>query len=311
MSAPDLNPTSPASSFRGVSRRYRTPPASPGFIGEGHTAVEVLEPTALASSDPFVLLMDDRLDIPRRRLIGGAHPHAGLETVTLVLEGTLSDRDEGDLVEGDLVWMTAGRGIIHSEAVEAVGRSRVLQLWIALPARDRQASPDFQIIRRDAAPVVSAPGVVGRVYSGASGARRAATRNLVPVTLIDFTLAPGAAFQQDLPPGYNGFVYVLDGQVVVGADRLDAGEVGWLAPSSASHLAMSAGGAGARLVLYAGAPLHEPLVQHGPFVAGSPAEITRYFAGFRAGQFAHMSELGRARKDQDATVSRRTKGRLG
>ena len=153
---------------RGLSFTATTPPPAPGFIGAGHTAVEVLAPTALAASDPFVLLMDDRLDIPQRRQIGGAHPHAGLETVTLVLEGTLSDRDEGDLQVGDLVWMTAGRGIIHSESIEASGRSRILQLWIALPARDRVLAPRFEIIRRDAAPVAHAPGVEARL-----GERRA------------------------------------------------------------------------------------------------------------------------------------------
>src|SRR5579859_5351592 len=92
-----------------ISRIDTTPAPEPGFIGEGHTAVEVVRPTALAASDPFVLLMDDRLDIPVRRTIGGAHPHAGLETVTLILEGGLFDRDEGPMEAGDVVWMTAGR----------------------------------------------------------------------------------------------------------------------------------------------------------------------------------------------------------
>src|SRR5271154_3931281 len=86
---------------RTLSRIDTTPPPAPGFIGEGHTAVEVVRPDALPFSDPFVLLMDDRLDIPRRRQIGGAHPHAGLETVTFVLEGSVHDRDEGELSTGD------------------------------------------------------------------------------------------------------------------------------------------------------------------------------------------------------------------
>jgi quercetin 2,3-dioxygenase len=85
---------------RTLSRIDTTPSPAPGFIGEGHTAVEVVAPTDLAASDPFVLLMDDRLDIAKRRQIGAAHPHAGLETVTLVLEGTLHDRDEGALSPG-------------------------------------------------------------------------------------------------------------------------------------------------------------------------------------------------------------------
>jgi redox-sensitive bicupin YhaK (pirin superfamily) len=281
---------------RALTRVYTTPPAAPGFIGEGHTAVEVLAPNALAASDPFVLLMDDRLDVRERRQIGGAHPHAGLETVTLVVEGAVHDRDEGALVAGDLVWMTAGRGIIHSEAVEAVGRSRILQLWIALPARDRALAPGFEVVRKDAAPVVRAPGVEARLYSGASGALRSPTRNRVPVTLLDLHLAAGARFEQTLPGSYNGFVYVLEGSASIGARALTAGQVGWLAPSRAPTLALTAGEQSARLVLYAGAPIGEPLVQHGPFVAGSSSEIAEYYRRFRAGGFTSMSELARSQR---------------
>ena len=295
-SAGSSSGSSIGSSGRSLSSITTTPPPVPGFIGAGHTAVEVLAPTDLAASDPFVLLMDDRLDIPERRQIGGAHPHAGLETVTLVLEGTLSDRDEGDLQVGDLIWMTAGRGIIHSEAVEASGRSRILQLWIALPARDRRLAPRFEVIRREMARMVRAPGVEARLYSGASGTLRSPTRNRVPVTLIDLTLAAGATFHQELPASYNGFFYVVDGDAAVGNQRVAAGQVGWLAPSDSSELAISTGASGARLVLYAGEPIGEPLVQHGPFVAGSPAEITEFHREFRAGRFTPMSQLARAQR---------------
>ncbi|HSY37995.1 MAG TPA: pirin-like C-terminal cupin domain-containing protein [Polyangia bacterium] len=300
--------SSAGSSSGSISRRLSststTPPPVPGFIGEGHTAVEVLAPTALAKSDPFVLLMDDRLDIPRRRQIGGAHPHAGLETVTLVLEGTLSDRDEGDLQAGDVIWMTAGRGIIHNEAVEASGRSRILQLWIALPTRDRGLPPRFEVIRREAAPVVRAPGVEARLYSGASGTLRSATRNRVAVTLVELTLAPGATFHQTLPASYSGFFYVVDGEAGVGHERVAAGQVGWLAPAASTGLAsdlatdleISASPGGAHLVLYAGEPIGEPLVQHGPFVAGSSAEIAEFHRQFRAGRFTPMSQVARAQR---------------
>ena len=96
--------------------------------------------------------------------------------MTLVLEGSIYDRDEGELAAGDLIWMTAGRGIIHNEAVEAVGQSRILRLWIALPGRDRDLEPRFEIGRQDAAPVVRGPGVEARLYSGASGPLRSSTR---------------------------------------------------------------------------------------------------------------------------------------
>ena len=196
--------------------------------------------------------------------------------------------------------MTAGRGIIHSESIEASGRSRILQLWIALPARDRGLAPRFEIVRRDEAPVVRAPGAEARLYSGASGTLRSPTLNRVPVTLIELTLAPGATFHQTLPASYNGFFYVVEGEVDVGNQRVAAGQVGWLAPSAAANLATDlvilAGASGARLVLYAGEPIGEPLMQHGPFVAGSPAEINEFHRQFRAGRFAPMSQVARAQR---------------
>ena len=282
-------------STRQISRVDTTPPPAPGFIGEGHTAVEVVSPDALAHSDPFVLLMDDRLDIARRRQIGGAHPHAGLETVTLVLEGDLHDRDEGALSAGDLVWMTAGRGIIHNEAVEVQGRARILQLWIGLPASLRNVAPQFEIVRRDEAPLVRQPGAEARLYSGTSGTLQASTRNHIPVTLLDLSLAPGGSFRQALPDRYNGFVYVLEGAAEVGGTRLGAGQVGWLSPSAAPELLVEARES-ARLVLYAGQPSGEPLVQQGPFVAGSRLEIAEFHRGYRAGQFTSMSALARRQR---------------
>jgi redox-sensitive bicupin YhaK (pirin superfamily) len=288
--------------LREISRIDSTPPPAPGFIGPGHTAVEVLSPGDLAHGDPFVLLMDDRLDIAQRRQIGGAHPHAGLETVTLILEGTMVDRDEGALTAGDLVWMTAGRGIIHSEAVEMVGRARILQLWIALPARDRSLPPSFEVVRGQTAPLVRQPAVKARLYSGAAGELRSPTRNRVPVTLLDVSLGAGATFQHELPAAYNGFFYVLEGQVTVGPRRVGRGQVGWLSPAAGTDLAIAAPEGPARLVLYAGLPIGEPLLQHGPFVAGSRREIVEYHRSFEAGQFTSMSALARARRAEGHPV---------
>jgi redox-sensitive bicupin YhaK (pirin superfamily) len=296
----DLNGFS--SPTRPLARVVTTAPAAPGFIGEGHTAVEVVAPSDLAASDPFVLLMDDRLDIAARRQIGGAHPHAGLETVTLVIEGTLHDRDEGALGAGDLIWMTAGRGIVHSESIEAFGRSRIFQLWIALPARDRETAPRFEIVRRAEAPVLRGPGVEARLYSGTSGSLRSPTRNIVPVTLLDVSLAAEATFRQELPAAYNGFVYVVDGSVRIGGDELAAGQVGWFGPSDRGALIVSAAARGARLVLYAGLPIGEPLVHRGPFVAGSPAEISRQYRRYVGGEFQSMSQLAQAQSHERSSA---------
>jgi hypothetical protein len=290
---------------RRIAAIVSTPPPAPGFIGEGHTAVEVVTPAALDASDPFVLLMDDRLDIKTRRQIGGAHPHAGIETVTLVLEGTLVDRDEGELNAGDVLWMTAGRGIIHNEAVEVGGKARILQLWVRLPKSARSTTPTFQMIRKTSAPVRTEPGAVARLYSGSTGGLRSTTENHAPVTLVDLTLDANAKFEQELPLSYNGFVYVLDGSVDVGGvSLLKTGQVGWLdRPSGvgAGTLTFDTGERGARIVLYAGEPQREPLVHRGPFAAGSVAEIEEMFQRYRAGRFESMGAIARrARRGNEA-----------
>jgi redox-sensitive bicupin YhaK (pirin superfamily) len=280
-------------STRSISRIDTPEPPTPGGLGRGHTVVKVVQPTALDSSDPFVLLVDDRFDFEARRRIGGAHPHAGLETVTLILEGTLHDRDAGDLAAGDAIWMSAGQGIIHDEDVEADRRVRILQLWIALPARDRALEPQFEIIRRDSVRVVRLASAEAVLYSGTSGSATSPTRNRVPTTMIDLSLQPNATFEQDLPPAYNGFFYVLNGSAQVGGDTIAASQVGWLAPSSSRELVVSAQDNGARLVLYAGQLLGEPMTQGGPFVAGSPSEIIDFNRRFSAGEFTRMSDLAK------------------
>jgi hypothetical protein len=213
--------------------------------------------------------------------------------VTLILEGTLHDRDVGDLAAGDTIWMSAARGIVHDENVEVGGRVRILQLWIALPTRDRDLEPEFEIIRGGVAPVVRLTGAEAVLYSGTSGSASSPTRNRVPTTMIDLSLAPNATFEQDLPPAYNGFFYVLEGSVQVGDDPIAAGQVGWLAPSTSRELVISAQDNGTRLVLYAGQPLGEPITQGGPFVAGAPSEIIDFNQRFRAGEFTRMSELAK------------------
>lgn len=296
---------------RALARIVTTPPPAPGFIGEGHTAVEVFAPDHLAASDPFVLLMDDRLEIPQQRQIGGAHPHAGLETVTFVLEGELHDRDEGTLRAGDVLWMNAGRGVIHNESVQAQGRSRILQLWVRLPAADRSSPPSFQLLREAEAPRYSDAGALVRLYSGSLGELRSEIRNHAPVTMADVRLRPGGRIAQSLPASYNGFLYVLDGVVRVGPGNqtLAAGQVGWLdrpGEDGDSVLQLRAPSGPARLVLYAGQPQNEPLVHRGPFVAGSAQEIAGLYHAFRSGRFELLSQV--AARQRAAQVLERGSG---
>jgi quercetin 2,3-dioxygenase len=279
---------------RRIARKTRAGAPAAGFAGPGHTAVEVVRADALAETNPFVMLMDDRLDFHPGQPVGEAHPHAGLETVTLILEGSLDDPAEGGLLHaGDVAWMTAGRGIVHSEDVKATGWARILQLWLMLPRTARDSDPELQLVPLSTLPVRREPGVEARLYSGSTGTLRSPTRNRVPVTMVDFTLAPDATVTQELPGAYTAFLYVVDGSVRVGDEVLVTGEIGWLdrAEQDVTHLRLSAEAAGARVILYAGEPQNEPLVQRGPFVAGTPAEISAYYAAYRAGAFPRLSEV--------------------
>ena len=285
-------------SDRGIARVATTAAPSPGFMGEGHTAVSVVDPNEFVRNDPFIVLMDDRIDLEPGREAGGAHPHGGFETLTFVVEGELRDRDEGTLKTGDILWMTAGSGVIHNENVVPLGKSRILQLWLTLPQSERWAAPRFEHIARDDAPARREPGVEARVYSGKSGSVNGIAHNYVPVTLVDVQLQAGATFEQELPDSYNGFLYVLDGSVAVGADRtrLIAGQVGWLAGAPVST---SNGGAvriiadenGARVMLYAGERQGVPIVMHGPFVGESRDDIRRLSRSYTEGKMPRISEL--------------------
>ncbi|HKQ57006.1 MAG TPA: pirin-like C-terminal cupin domain-containing protein [Candidatus Eisenbacteria bacterium] len=284
-------------SQRRIANIVTTPPPAPGFVGEGHLAVLVVSPDEFTGNDPFILLADDRLDLPAGRPAGGPHPHAGFETVTFMLEGSIHDRDEGVLEAGDVQWMTAGRGIIHGESMVPHGHTRLLQLWLTLPRSQRAAAPGFRNIRRDSVPVRREAGVEVRVYAGSLGDHRAPANPYVPVTLADIRLAPHATLEQDLPSSYNGFLYVLDGSIRAGTDEapIEAGQVGWLdRPQStgSSTLRIAGGASGARLVLYAGEPQGDPLTLHGPFVADSREDIVRLYREYREGRFQRLSETG-------------------
>jgi redox-sensitive bicupin YhaK (pirin superfamily) len=282
---------------RSIARVVTSPAPEPGFMGAGHTAVRVIDlgGQGFAQTDPFIGLMDDRVERPGLPL-GGAHPHAGFETVTFMLDGYVQDRDEGPLEAGDVLWMTAGSGVIHNEEVTSTGRVRLLQLWLALSKAERWAEPRFQRITRASVPVRREPGVELLLYSGRSGDVRSTTLNHVPVTLADVRLEPGATVAQELPASYNGFLVVLDGAVRVGANavRVAADQVGWLDRASGgddSVVELTADATGARVLLYAGEPTGDPVIVQGPFVGDTRQDNTRSYNRFLEGEFVRMSEL--------------------
>jgi len=285
-----------SSGGRQLARTVTLGAPEPGFAGPGHTAVEVFSSDRLEETDPFVLLMDDRIAFAPGARVGGPHPHAGLQTVTFVLEGGLEDRDEGLLEASDVAWMTAGSGVIHNEEVHVPsGVARVLQLWITLPEGQRAAAPRVDVLRGSEVPVHRAPGVEARLYSGRTQGLTSPTRNQVPVTLLDLRLEAGAAFTQEVPASYGGFLLPLSGSLLVGpgGQSLTVGQVGWLdrgQGETALPLRVSAPAGGARALLYAGQRQNEPTVHRGPFVAGSPEALNRMYAEYRAGRFPKLSQ---------------------
>ena len=279
---------------RSICRVVNVPPAAPGFVGAGHLAAPVVSPENFEMNDPFILLMDDHLDIGDRP-VGGPHPHAGFETVTLILDGAIFDRDEGGTLNaGEVQWMTAGNGIIHSEDVRTKGKVRLLQLWLTLPKNKRWIAPDFQTINLNEVPVRREKGAEIRVYSGSSAGLQSGTRNHVPVTMVEINLEPHASAELDIAASYNGFAFVIDGSVRIGDTELNTGQVGWLDRSTdvgTSVLRVVAGESGARLVLYAGQPQGDPIVSYGPFIGDSKQDIARLFAEYQSGRFPRLSEL--------------------
>jgi len=284
---------------RGLARVVTLPPPAPGFIGPGHTAVHAIDAREFSLNDPFIILADDLVDLPRGRRAGGAHPHAGFEIVTFGVEGEARDRDEGVLRAGDALFMTAGSGVVHNEDFEPLGRVRILQLWMTLPSASRWAEPRFEHVPRDGSPLRQEPGVEARVYSGTSGSISAPSRSHLPLTMVDIRLQPQAVFEQALPSSYNGFLYPLEGDLQVGGSspqRLAIGQIGWLDRrdgAAATVVRLTGGAAGARVVLYAGERQGVPIVTHGPFVGETRADLMRVSQAYLDGRMPAVSDLSR------------------
>jgi redox-sensitive bicupin YhaK (pirin superfamily) len=264
---------------QGMTPKHRVRPLLPAAMRGDWAAV-----------DPFLALMEDWFP----RGVFDKHPHRGIETVTYVLGGRIDHYDnqghEGVILPGDAQWMTAGRGLIHNE-VPAEGETvHSLQLWVNLPASAKMTAPRYQDLVGDAVPVRRERGAEIRVFSGASGSVTAPTKNYVPVSMVEFRLAAGAAVHQDLPADYNAFVVVLEGAGALGEDvqKIVAGDVAWLTRgenAAPSEVIVAAGDAPLRALLYAGRPLREPVVARGPFVMNTEAEIEQAYADYRAGRF--------------------------
>ena len=265
--------------------------------GDGVKLTRVLTQPLQRRLDPFLMLdafgSDDAGDY-----IGGFpdHPHRGFETVTYMIAGRMRHRDsmggEGLLENGGVQWMTAGRGLIHSELPEQQeGRMEGFQLWLNLPAADKMTTPGYRDIPTGEIPELGLPGATVRVIAGAShGVAGAVQKAHTEPLYLDLHLEPGASFEQALPAGHNAFVYVYRGELAIdgGGARTSVPRERMAVLANAPDrdgVRVQAGADGARALLVAGRPLGEPIAQYGPFVMNRQAEIFQAVEDFRAGKF--------------------------
>ena len=279
--------------------KINAPKGQPGFLGAGHIARPVIN-GSFSDSDPFIMLMDDMLDKKDDEPVGGPHPHAGFETVSLLLEGEMGD-EAHKMKGGDFQMMTAGSGIVHTETIEKKAKMRLLQLWLNLPKKDRAAVPRLQELPSEHVPALSENGVFIKLYSGTLAGLNSPVQNYSPLIVADIILDAGTSTVQQIPANYNTFLYVLKGNIKVGDEekQLNHDEVGWLDlqnDDALSDLRLTAGEEASRLILYAGKPTGDSIVSHGSFIADSPEDIQRLYREYRQGKMEHISTVPESRR---------------
>jgi redox-sensitive bicupin YhaK (pirin superfamily) len=292
-----MNAKAEAVTTRGVARVVRGMPTSDGA---GVKLTRVIGQPQLQDLDPFLMLDEFGTDNPGDYIAGfPSHPHRGFETVTYMLDGRMRHKDnhghEGVLVPGSVQWMTAGRGIVHSEMPEQQeGRMRGFQLWINLPAKDKMTAPKYQEFGPDKIPVatggdgVSVKVIAGRVGDTVGPISQPATEP----TYLDVALEAGSSFTHAVPTDHSAFLYVYEGSVRVGSGEnaatvgthqlavLDQGaeiRLEGREPPAGSHVS--------RAIIVAGRPLKEPVAKYGPFVMNSREELIQAFEDFQSGKF--------------------------
>jgi len=260
--------------------------------GAGVKLTRVLTGKLQQRLDPFLMLDAFGSDNPDDYIAGFPdHPHRGFETVTYMLSGRMRHRDnaghEGLLENGGVQWMTAGRGVIHSEIPEQKnGVMEGFQLWLNLPAKRKMAEPWYRDIASQEIPeYVTAENVTVRVIAGTSnGVAGAVTREDTEPMYLDIHLPAGASFSTALPATHNAFIYVYRGAVKIGDTLVESHRMGILSNSTEADGVTLSAIEVARLILVAGRPLNEPIVQYGPFVMNTQEEIHQAMDDFRNGR---------------------------
>jgi len=253
----------------------------------------------LRHADPF-LLLDEMGPVeygPGEAVGAPDHPHRGFETVTYMLDGEMEHEDSaghrGRLGSGDVQWMTAGRGIVHSEMPsramrERGGKMHGFQIWVNLPARDKMMAPRYQEIPRDAIPeAATADGKAWvHVLAGEALGAKAVIETRTPIGYLHWIFSSGAAVDVPVPPDHAAYVYVFEGAVRVGGREVEDGQLAVLGEGNSVHFETDES---AQALLLTGVPLHEPVVQYGPFVMNTEREIAQAIDDYRAGRLGEIA----------------------
>jgi redox-sensitive bicupin YhaK (pirin superfamily) len=277
----------------------------PTLEGAGFQVHRPFPSDTLSDFDPFLLLDEMGPMNVRPGEAKGApdHPHRGFETVTYMLSGSFRHKDsqghEGNLEPGDVQWMTAGRGVVHSEEPskefqQTGGTLHGVQLWVNLPKTDKMIRPHYQEIPGAKIPSAKTPDgkVAVRVLAGESLGARAVIETRTPIFYLDFTLRPGGEVVQPVPRDFNAFAYVIEGPVLFASDdsyiqrgnmvpfKRNGDEIRIQAPQENRS--------SARVLLIGGQPLNEPIARYGPFVMNTQQEIYEAFEDYRSGRMGSI-----------------------
>jgi redox-sensitive bicupin YhaK (pirin superfamily) len=298
-----VTPRAPATAPRSIAGVHRSAPFH--WVGDGFFVSSYFpRPSVPAERVSPFLLMDygpsrEFAPMARGKRGVGWHPHRGFETVTVAWEGSVAHRDNagnaGIIGPGDVQWMTAGSGILHEEYHEDAftrrgGRMHMTQLWVNLPKKHKMTAPGYQPITAEQIPTVTLADGAGtvRVIAGDFEGAHGPARTFTPITMLDARLATGASFHAALPPSHNALAIVTSGRVRVGDREATAGELVVFENDGAKvELTVIED---THLLLLAGEPIDEPIVQYGPFVMNTPNEINEAFRDFRAGKFGDVPE---------------------
>ena len=259
---------------------------------------------AFSDFDPFLLLdeMGPMKVAPNQAKGAPDHPHRGFETVTYILSGEMEHKDSqghaGKLSPGDVQWMTAGAGVIHSEMPSAAfqrsgGTLHGFQLWVNLPRKDKMMRPRYQEIPSAKIPAATTPdGLVSvRVIAGEALGTRAVIETITPIIYVHYTLKPGGRISQSVPAEYNTFVYIIDGQGLFGreSEKATNGQMVMLGSDGDEVIIENDSVEKLDLLLIGGVPLKEPIARYGPFVMNTQKEIYEAIEDYQAGRMGAIN----------------------